>query len=402
MKPCFRLLLTLGLAASATPAAALDAHLGGFGSASLSCFDYDAADYVVNDQPRGPGRSGRCDAGLDSLLGVQLDLGLGDTVDLGVQLVADRNADRSYTPDLSVAQLRWHPTHATTVRLGRMPTAAFLHSEDRQVRYAQPWVRPPLEVYGLLPTYSNDGLEILHESSLNGWHAEWQGGVTAISFDTPVSNSDTTYPVKTRQAYLALLLRDSNTLVKLGYAHSRVSVAYPDAEALIGALRMLGPDGATLADDLAIDDSPGHMFGINVRHEQGNWLFMGEFGYRTVEGYFRDQYGAYVTLGRRFGPWMPYATLARRATSGPDSDSRAGVLQPQVEALLAASRFDATSASLGLSREIGEHAVLKFQTDWIRPDNNSWGLYTNHSPTAYDYADPGSNWLFTLSLDFIF
>lgn len=88
-------------------------------------------------------------------------------------------------------------------------------------------------------------------------------------------------------------------------------------------------------------------------------------------------------------------------TRGSDSDSRAGFLQPQVEELLAATRFDTTSAALGLSREITEQATLKFQTDWIRPDKDSWGLYFNHAPD-YDFADPGSDWLLTLSLDFVF
>ena len=98
---------------------------------------------------------------------------------------------------------------------------------------------------------------------------------------------------------------------------------------------------------------------------------------------------------------MPYATLARRWTRGSDSDSRAGFLQPAVEGLLAGTRFDSTSVSLGLSREITEQATLKFQSDWIRPDKKSWGLYSNHAPD-YNFADPGSDWLFTLSLDFVF
>jgi hypothetical protein len=161
------------------------------------------------------------------------------------------------------------------------------------------------------------------------------------------------------------------------------------------------PDGAQLADDLEIDHAPTHRFTIGMSHEQGDWLAMAEFGYRSIEGFFRDQYGVYGTLGRRFGPWMPYTTLARRWTTGPDSSSRAGFLQPAVEGMLAATRFDSTRASLGLSREITEQATLKFQADWVRPDKNSWGLYSNHAPD-YNFADPGSDWLFTLSLDFVF
>ncbi len=215
------LVLGIFLLNTASQAAALDVYFDGFGTASLSCFSSDVADYVSNEQPVGPGRSRQCDAGIDSLLGVQLDLGLSESLEFGLQLIADRNADRSYTPDVSVAQLRWRPNEVTTVRLGRMPTPAFLHSEDRQVRYALPWVRPPVEVYSLIPPLSQDGLEIIYEDRLGRWYAEWQGGISVLDFDSPSPNSDDTFSVDTRQVYLGLTLQDSNTILKLRYGYAR-------------------------------------------------------------------------------------------------------------------------------------------------------------------------------------
>jgi hypothetical protein len=392
--------------ATALPAMAQDVHFGGFGSASFSCFSSNTADYVSNNIPTGPGRSGRCDTGSDSLLGMQLDWKLGDTLDFGLQVVADREPDRRFFPDVDVAQLRWKLTDATTLRIGRMPSSAFLHAEDRQVRYAQPWVRPPLEVYGQSPVFSQDGVEFIHLNRLGRWNAEWQGGLFRLAFDAPISNSRETAPVKTSGAFLNLTLREGNTLVKAGYSYSKLSYSTPYVDGLFTTLTQFGgASGAQLANDLAIQDAPAHLFAFGVRHEQDDWLAMGEFSHRTMRGFFRDQYGAYATLGRRFGPWMPYGTLARRWTRGPESDARAVALgdplKSAVEALLAGTRYDTTSASLGLSRSLGEQATLKFQADWIRPDKNSWGLYTNHGPT-YDYANPGTDRLLTLSLDFVF
>ena len=56
---------------------------------------------------------------------------------------------------------------------------------------------------------------------------------------------------------------------------------------------------------------------------------------------------------------------------------------------------------MGLSRQLNEQSTLKFQADWVRPDKASWGLYYNHSED-YAYTNPASDWLFTLSLDFVF
>ena len=401
----FRSLLPALLSGMIYQVCAVELHVDGFGTASLSCFSSETADYVLNDQPEGPGRTRDCDTGIDSLLGVQFDLGLRDSLEFGLQLIADRNEDRGFNPDVSVAQLRWRPTAATTLRLGRMPNPAFIHSEDRQVRYALPWVRPPVEVYSLIPPFSHDGLEILQEGRIGHWYTEWQGGVSVLDYDSPASNSDETFPVETRQAYLGLTLQDSNHLIKLRYGYARISLERPEMERLFTILQHLGPVGAGLADDLAVDNSPSHMLSLGFQRDMGEWLTIAEFAYRSAEGAIRDQSGAYVTQGRRFGPWMLYGTLARRISRGDDTDPRARslgpLLQNAIETLLTRTRFDTTSASVGLSRQIDEQSTLKFQADWVQPDKQSWGLYYNHSED-YDYANPDHDWLFTLSLDFVF
>lgn len=392
---------TLVLLLMAQPVPAMNFHVAGFGTASVSCFTSDDAQFVINDQPEGPGRNRRCDGGTDSVLGLQLDLEVLDKLEIGVQVVADRNADRDYLPGVMVAQLRWHPTENLTLRLGRMPTPVFLYSESRQVRYAMPWVRPPIEVYGLAPTFSNDGLEFIYRHQWQGLNLEWHGGGTYLEFNSPIANTKDTTPVSTYGGFLNLTAEYKTTTVKLGYLYNRLSYSLPDIGLLFNALQTYLPQGRQLVRDLALDDSPLHLFSLGFRHEENDWLLLGELSYRTIQGFFRDQYGAYLTVGKRFEAWMPYATVARRWTSGPNQDSRAGFLQPQVAALLTGTRFDSTSLSLGLARDLNENIKLKLQADWIQPDGNSWGLYTNHGPN-YSYQKADSDWLLSLSLDFVF
>jgi hypothetical protein len=391
------------LAASASHA--VDFQLSGFGTASVSCFGNDKADYVQTAQPNGPGRTRSCDAGLDSKLGVQADLYVNDRVEFGLQAIADRNTDRTYTPEISVAQLRWHLDESTMIRLGRMPTASLLHAEDRHVRYAQPWVRPPIEVYGLMQASSHDGVDVIHTGTWGNWDTEWHGGLTTSKVDLPLSNSNGVYKLESKTTFLHLSLQQANTTLKLGYAHARINAANATLNALFGQIVASLPEGQALADDLDIVDSDSHLLAFGAKQETPDWLLMSELGIRRVEGFYRNQYGAYVTLGRRLGLWMPYATLARRSTSGPESDSRAlGPFKAPVETLLAQTRYDSTSASIGLSREINPQATLKLQADWIRPDKKSWGLYANHAYAQGDpeYLHPSTDWLFSASLDFVF
>ncbi len=406
MKRTLRALLVAagsGMLLGAGAAVAVEAHFGGFGTAGLVCSGYDKADYVINDQPKGAGRTRTCDAGVDSLFGVQLDLELGEPLEFGLQIVADRNADRSYTPEITVAQLRWRVSENLRVRVGRMPMPSFLHAEDRLVHYAQPWARTPLEVYNLLPVVSTDGVDLIYRGHVGDWQTEWQGGLAGVAFDSPKSNAEYTYPIDAEYAYLALSLQSGGTLFKLGYQLSRLSIAQPDLLRLLQALRAFGADA--LADDLAVDDSLSTLVTIGARHEWNDWLLIAEGAFRTLDGFYRDQFGAYLTLGRRVGPWMPYATLARRWTRGPESDPRTPpLLRPAVDDLLASSRLDGTTLSLGLSRQLGDQAVLKLQADWVVPDAHSFGPYTNaaYGVGGPDYIDPEAVWVVSLGLDFVF
>ncbi|MCB1738559.1 MAG: hypothetical protein KDI42_10565 [Gammaproteobacteria bacterium] len=391
--------LLIGLAQIA---AAGDLRLSGFGSLSLSCFSNDQADYVINLQPVGPGRTGQCDAGLDSTIGVQADLRFNESLEFGVQTVVDRNVDRGFDPDTTVVQLRWHLYDDTTVRVGRSPASPFLYSETRMVKFVMPWIRPPMEVYGISPTFTQDGVEVLHNLFVNDWKLEWQAGLSEAHPTTPVGTNQTRR-ANTSQAFINFSLESSDTLVKLGYNMGRVTLDQDSVTLISNTLRSVGAGTpqAQLADELPLADSDVHLLSFGVRHETADWFIQGEAAYRTMEGYFRDQLGAYLSIGKHSGSWTPYLTVARRTTSGPDTDSRAGALTATVDSLLAATRFDSTSLAIGVSRELNDQATVKLQVDWIKPDKDSWGLYTNHGP-SYDYATPDTDILISVGVDFVF
>ncbi|MBL8484476.1 MAG: hypothetical protein JNJ60_19940, partial [Rhodocyclaceae bacterium] len=321
--------------------------ISGFGTAGVSCFSSRTADYALNLQPLGPGRSRRCDHGLDSILGIQLDAKLGSTLELGIQGVTERNPNRSFKPNAMVAQLRWRPDDNWTIRLGRSPFAGFLYSESRQVRYAMPWARPPVEVYGIAPVFSTDGIEILHRRDLGNWHAELHGGLGRSHVDSAVSNTRDISHVNARYGFINLALQRDATQFKLGYMSGRAKADSESFDAFLNLLRGLGADGEALADDLNFNHKTIHFLTAGLRHERGDWLIMGEVAiFLSESDLFRRQYGAYLTLGHNMGAWMPYATLARRSTSGPEGDSRAGPFAPQIAQLLKSQHSDETSVSL--------------------------------------------------------
>lgn len=397
--------------------------VSGFGTVGVSCYTDHTADYAATSQNRGPGRDGVCDAGLDSLLGLQVDWRLNDNWEVGVQSTAQRRVTGEFAPELNVAQLRWKPTEAWTFRLGRSPNPLFFYAESRKVHYAMPWARPPVEVYSLSPVFAADTVEALYRHALGNWRAEWHAGVLMADFPVPVAGAHDesvlqaakyfglprpsyrdTADIRTQQGFIDLTLQDQHTSVKLGYMHGRLSYRQTQTNALLNTLWQSGdPLARQWAQALTVDDTATHVFTAGLRYERDDWLFLSEFGYRAFGGFIRDQYGAYASLGHQFGAWMPYATVARRWSNAVEHlpPASAANWQIAVDHLLDRTRYDSTSVALGLARELNAQTTLKLQTDWIQPDRYSWG--NSARPTVdYRFADPRSHWLFTLNVDFVF
>jgi hypothetical protein len=393
-----------GTAAGAADAAAVQLH--GFGTLGISCFSSRDADFVYDTVPNGPGRNGRigrCDAGLDSMLGAQLDAHPLDAVTASLQVVSQRSPYSTFRPYARLANVRWQVTDTWWLRLGRVSNPLFLESDYRLVRQAMVGVRPPVEVYGLAPTYIMDGLDSSYRFALAEWRVELYGGLHMNDIRARGDNTSMvrTYAVRDMKT-LSLSAERPPWTFKLGYNTDRVSYNNPRTDLLFGALRAL--QAVSLADDLSIIDTPVHILSAGLRYDDNVWQVQAEVVERDFKrSYFRSARAAYLTAGRRFGVWMPYLTLARRHTSGPAGDSRTPpLLGSYVQELLAATRYDQSSLTLGVSREIGKSMVGKLQAQWLRPDQGSWGTSLANFAPGYDPRQPVRGVLVSASLDFLF
>jgi len=68
------------------------------------------------------------------------------------------------SPKYQVARVEWANliyalSPDASVRIGRIVLPTFMVADSRKVGYANPWVRPPVEVYGLVPITQSDGLD---------------------------------------------------------------------------------------------------------------------------------------------------------------------------------------------------------------------------------------------------
>ncbi|MBT8439515.1 MAG: hypothetical protein KJO91_07285 [Gammaproteobacteria bacterium] len=382
---------------------AMDFYFSGFGTIGVSCFSNDDADFRRDDVPKGPGRTHRCSGELDSKLGIQGDWQLTDELAGSLQATAIHNTDDNFEPQLTMANLRWEFTDDWKLRVGRMQNPNFLYSEYRNVTYAQPWARPPGEVYNMLPTFLHDGIELLHTSQVKGWKLEYHMGLAQSDFNFPLSNTAQSLDVTIQTSYLNITAEKGPWLLKAGVAPSRADASSPMVEMLLAGLR--GSGEFTLANDIEIKDKPYTLYSAGFSYDDGIWIFGGELLTRPTEGFVQQPTTGYLMAGKRFGPWMPYASVARLTGRQDDARNTLPAAHPmfaQVEGLLSSTHdLDRTTLSVGFSRELTDQFILKVQADFIKPDQNSFGDYINHSAN-YDFADPGVDTLFTVNLDFVF
>ena len=384
-----------------------DFTFSSFGTAGFSCFTNAGADFTYNLMDKGPGNSTRCDPGLDSNLGAQIDYHYSDRLEITGQATAYRKQKDNYEPELTLAHLRWRATDHLTFRLGRMQNPLFLYSEYRMVHYAQPWVRPPRELYSIAPVFLYDGGEALYRDTLGPWEFEFQGGLGATTVDYGQGDK-----LDVQTAFINFSVENDAWLIKAGYLTGLITQTTPNIKLLFNSLRAVDaivPGARKRADALEMHDKRYEIISFGVRYETPTWLAVGEYGRLKIDSYYRIQDGLYFALGRHFGPWMPYVVAARRWTHGSVADHTLprgqnpgmDALATGIDGLYAATRLDNTSVSLGLSRELTSFATLKLQGSWVRADDRGQGPFSNFS-RDYNFSRQGDDVLVSLNLDFAF
>src|SRR5580693_539910 len=132
----------------------------GFGTLGVVHSSEHDADFTSTIfKPNGAGYTHDWSPDVDSLIGAQVIANFTPQLSAMLQVISQQNYDDTYTPHVEWANLKYELTPEASIRVGRIVLASFLVSDTRNVGYANPWVRPPVEVYSLVPIDSSDGVD---------------------------------------------------------------------------------------------------------------------------------------------------------------------------------------------------------------------------------------------------
>lgn len=402
--------------AQTTAAEPTELRISGFGTLGVAHVDAPEGWAFKRDTTQ-VSNSSRTRADLDTRVGVQLNYAPTQQFELVTQVVATRRTTAAPSSDaVEWAFAAWRPDADWTVRAGRVNSDIFLLSDYRNVGFAYPFVRPPVDFYALLPT-SLDGADIARNWNLGGaqWRAKLFAG-RAITF------ADAASRVELEPAIGITLSREADgLLIRASAVRTRVGNEIATAQPLLDALAQISalpvPEVAAQAADLRRRTG---VLGVDLtylslgsRYEGGPWLASAE--YVRVSGHPSVTYAAgYASLGRRFGPLTTFATVSRVQSTnpvlvtpawgmaiapvmGPAVAQQAQFVADAATASLNSTRRAQRTWSVGARYDIDSRWALKFQWDQIHVNANGVALWGGARG-----LEPADARVATFVVDFVF
>jgi hypothetical protein len=415
-----RILITCSLIATMSPTGAAAADdpassmfsIGGFGTFGVVHSDQNKADYTAApDEATGAGHTHSWSAAVDSLFGAQASAKLTPKLSAVLQVISQQNYDDTFRPHVEWANLKYQVTPDFSVRIGRTALGVFLVTDSFNLGFANPWVRPPIEIYNLVSITSNDGIDASYRLEFGDAGNTFQVAAGRTDYKYPIPNSNVVGSAESRdQVSFVDSYERGFTTVRLSYGQARVSVAAYDP--LFDAFRQFGPQGMGIADKYAVDDRLIRFFGLSAGYEPGQWFAMAEWGRVNAHSVLGNKTGWYLSSGYRFGKFTPYGIYARTRTDTGGSDpglnlaqlppylaAPAQALNAGLNISLASSITTQRTVSVGMRWDFVRSVDFKLQYDRTNLGADSRGWLTNLQP---GFPLGSSVDLISATIDFVF
>lgn len=380
-------------------------RLSGFGTIGVLHSTEDQADYMAGQyRPTGAGHSDDWSHAVDSRLGAQLDYRHGRWSAV-VQVVSEQGHEGAYTPVVEWANLAYSARPNLTIRAGRTVLPVFLVADSRKVSFANPWMRPPVELYSLVPLTSSDGID----ASWRGHHGRWTFTVRS-TFGHAKLQAPPDVEVHADSLAGLFLTAEAGGLVVHG-AYARLRLGWRDLDPFFDAFRAFGPQGEAIADRYAVHGKRADIVSVGASYDAADWFVTAEGARADTRSLIGAHSAWYLSGGRRFGEFTPFVSYARllrdneTSTAGLDVSGLPPALATVAMQLNAGLNETLGAApkqrtlSVGARWDFRPRMALKVQWDRIDVDAGSPGLFANRQP---GFQPGGEVDLFGVSLDFVF
>lgn len=275
-------------------------------------------------------------------LGIQMTFQVSDKISATAQLVSKGIKD--YQVEAEWAYLTYDATDDLRFNFGRQRIPYYLLSEYLDVGYALPWVYAPIEMYNI-PISAIDGVSAVYDFAIGDFNFAWQtyagaGGGYSEQLEAEFTQNQswgtnltaTTGSWTFRMGYTSSNLNadpdqggagsqliDSITTGR-DTLSPQLDAIYAQSSAqldfLAAALGLPAYASAVPASWLGeTDNLRANYYSAGFMYDDGNLLVMGELSNLNVDDTVQPVGDAgYLTVGYRFGKWMPHITYSKFQT----------------------------------------------------------------------------------------
>jgi hypothetical protein len=310
------------------------------------------------------------DLSQDSKLGFQSTFDISNNTQAVLQLMMRGEYD--WEVEAEWAYLSHRFDNGIKVR-GKLRVPLFMYSDYLDVGYAQPFARPPEEVYGTIPFSSYTGAGMSYDVeydestlSLQAFGGESDVKNTNVKLSNLMgTNISWTDEVWTLRGVYATAILDGDIT-----RESRDPVAVSP-----GTLPTFTTVERTL---LTLNDDRGQFVGVGASFDDGEMLAVLEWTRAETDGAFPDTDAGYLTLGYRIQAFTPYVTFAYQETQ--DNEER---LPLSTQAFFQNLAFNAqrTAYSLGLRWDALDNVAVKFDLTYANDFGDTAGGLSGNAAT---------------------
>ncbi len=333
-----------------------------------------------SESPYSPGLYGqgirdKTDFETDTIFGLQVRSQIDEKLSVTGQFLA-KGGDGSFDLSTDWAYATYALTDSASVRAGRLRLPAFLMSEFLEVGYAYPWVRPPVEVYGLSMMSSYMGTDLIYNIETGFMDIQLQPYLGNINEN--ISNNNGDFKVESENLTgLNIVLSGEIATFRLGYAKTTTNV-----EGITTIVPNLGTPHPLMGKsiDLPVEEAATEFASVGATLDWNNFVGYAEYASLKIDtgnviipavdnveqGQFipkielegipvvADNHGWYVSLGYRFDTFFPAITYAESI-----SDETGGE--------------DQKSITLSMRYNVGSNSALKVELQQIDAERRMTG-----------------------------
>ena len=347
--------------------------------------------------------------GQHSLLALQTDVELTETLSFTTQLLAHTSAGRD--SGVEWAYLTWRPSRSWRFKAGKLRTPLYLHSDTIDVGFSYPWIIPPQAVY--TPYSPNDitGLSATYRFNIQEWGIETKAYWGR--FEGAISVLDK-FPVDVKVDKLRgliLAVNRGNLRLRASYHRAVVDIKAPALARLAGQLRRRfrkSADSLNTKTDIDFVQT-GVSYDTLDYFLKAEWTRVSSspaFGVTSYDSYYLSGGYTFYPFNLPITPHVTFANISVDEPRRPVNEIPANV--PQLAPLRLAylgvfqSRLlgddSLQSLSVGLRWDVNPAVALKAEWIHLRADRDKRGFFKFDKAADFDRK---AN-LFLLGLEWVF